>query len=84
MYAWLVGGADVTLIAANLKEDEQFKPETGKQRQYDSFLHSNHDRRAAERFQSFHRFAEQPFGLGVAEELQVLLQRHAESEILRA
>ncbi len=25
LYAWLVGGADVTLIAANLKEDEQFK-----------------------------------------------------------
>ena len=25
VYAWLVGGADVTLIAANLKEDEQFK-----------------------------------------------------------
>ena len=25
LYAWLVGGADVTLIAANLAEDEQFK-----------------------------------------------------------
>lgn len=25
VYAWLVGGADVTLIATNLKEDEQFK-----------------------------------------------------------
>ena len=25
LYAWLVGGADVTLIVANLKEDEQFK-----------------------------------------------------------
>lgn len=25
LYAWMVGGADVTLIAANLKEDEQFK-----------------------------------------------------------
>ena len=25
VYAWLVGGADVTLIAANLKDDEQFK-----------------------------------------------------------
>ena len=25
LYAWLVGGADVTLIAANLREDEQFK-----------------------------------------------------------
>ena len=25
LYAWLVGGTDVTLIAANLKEDEQFK-----------------------------------------------------------
>jgi len=25
VYAWLVGGADVTLIAANLREDEQFK-----------------------------------------------------------
>lgn len=25
LYAWLVGGADVTLIAANLKEDEQFR-----------------------------------------------------------
>ena len=25
LYAWLVGAADVTLIAANLKEDEQFK-----------------------------------------------------------
>ncbi|MGA9163482.1 MAG: transcription antitermination factor NusB [Thiobacillus sp.] len=25
IYAWLVGGADVTLIAANLAEDEQFK-----------------------------------------------------------
>lgn len=25
LYAWLVGGADATLIAANLKEDEQFK-----------------------------------------------------------
>jgi len=25
VYAWLVGGADITLIAANLKEDEQFK-----------------------------------------------------------
>jgi N utilization substance protein B len=25
VYAWLVGGSDVTLIAANLKEDEQFK-----------------------------------------------------------
>jgi len=25
VYAWLVGGTDVTLIAANLKEDEQFK-----------------------------------------------------------
>jgi N utilization substance protein B len=25
IYAWLVGGADVTLIAANLKDDEQFK-----------------------------------------------------------
>jgi N utilization substance protein B len=25
VYAWLVGGAEVTLIAANLKEDEQFK-----------------------------------------------------------
>jgi N utilization substance protein B len=25
VYAWLVGGADVTLIAANLKEDAQFK-----------------------------------------------------------
>lgn len=25
LYAWLVGGADVTLIASNLKEDEQFK-----------------------------------------------------------
>ncbi|KAB2317824.1 transcription antitermination factor NusB [Betaproteobacteria bacterium SCN1] len=25
LYAWRVGGADVTLIVANLKEDEQFK-----------------------------------------------------------
>lgn len=25
LYAWLVGGADVTLIVANLAEDEQFK-----------------------------------------------------------
>ena len=25
VYGWLVGGADVTLIVANLKEDEQFK-----------------------------------------------------------
>jgi N utilization substance protein B len=25
LYAWLLGGTDVTLIAANLKEDEQFK-----------------------------------------------------------
>jgi transcription antitermination protein NusB len=25
VYAWLVGGADVSLIAANLKEDAQFK-----------------------------------------------------------
>ncbi|NDP49196.1 MAG: transcription antitermination factor NusB [Sulfuriferula multivorans] len=25
VYAWLVGGADITLIAANLKEDPQFK-----------------------------------------------------------
>ena len=25
LYAWLVGGTDVTLIAANLKEDEQFR-----------------------------------------------------------
>ncbi|MEW6120665.1 MAG: transcription antitermination factor NusB [Pseudomonadota bacterium] len=25
LYAWLVGGADVTLITANLKEDEQFR-----------------------------------------------------------
>ena len=25
LYAWRVGGADVTLIAANLAEDEQFK-----------------------------------------------------------
>ena len=25
LYSWLVGGTDVTLIAANLKEDEQFK-----------------------------------------------------------
>jgi N utilization substance protein B len=25
LYAWLVGGAEVTLIAANLAEDEQFK-----------------------------------------------------------
>jgi N utilization substance protein B len=25
VYAWLVGGADVTLIAANLADDEQFK-----------------------------------------------------------
>ena len=25
LYAWLVGGADVTLIVANLREDEQFK-----------------------------------------------------------
>jgi N utilization substance protein B len=25
VYAWMVGGADVTLIAANLKEDEQYK-----------------------------------------------------------
>lgn len=25
LYAWLIGGADVTLIAANLAEDEQFK-----------------------------------------------------------
>ena len=25
VYAWLVGGADITLIAANLKDDEQFK-----------------------------------------------------------
>ena len=25
LYAWLVGGADVTLIAANLAEDDQFK-----------------------------------------------------------
>ena len=25
LYAWLVGGTDVTLIAANLREDEQFK-----------------------------------------------------------
>lgn len=25
LYAWMVGGADVTLIAANLREDEQFK-----------------------------------------------------------
>jgi len=25
MYAWLVGGADVTLIAANLAEDDSFK-----------------------------------------------------------
>ena len=25
LYAWMMGGADVTLIAANLKEDEQFK-----------------------------------------------------------
>ena len=25
LYAWLVSGSDVTLIAANLKEDEQFK-----------------------------------------------------------
>jgi transcription antitermination protein NusB len=25
VYAWLVGGADVTLIVANLKDDEQFK-----------------------------------------------------------
>jgi N utilization substance protein B len=25
LYAWRMGGADVTLIAANLKEDEQFK-----------------------------------------------------------
>jgi len=25
VYAWLVGGTDVALIAANLKEDEQFK-----------------------------------------------------------
>jgi N utilization substance protein B len=25
VYAWLIGGSDVTLIAANLKEDEQFK-----------------------------------------------------------
>lgn len=24
LYGWLVGGADVTLIAANLREDEQF------------------------------------------------------------
>ena len=25
LYAWLVGGAEVTLIIANLKDDEQFK-----------------------------------------------------------
>ena len=25
VYAWLVGGADITLIAANLQEDTQFK-----------------------------------------------------------
>ena len=25
VYAWLVGGADITLIAANLQEDAQFK-----------------------------------------------------------
>ena len=25
VYAWLVGGADVTLIVANLKDDDQFK-----------------------------------------------------------
>ncbi|MDP1863068.1 MAG: transcription antitermination factor NusB [Thiobacillus sp.] len=25
VYAWLVGGADITLIAANLQEDPQFK-----------------------------------------------------------
>ena len=25
VYAWLVGGADITLIAANLQEDEQFR-----------------------------------------------------------
>jgi N utilization substance protein B len=25
VYAWLVGGADITLIAANLREDPQFK-----------------------------------------------------------
>ncbi len=25
LYAWLVGGTDVTLIAANLKEDEEFR-----------------------------------------------------------
>jgi transcription antitermination protein NusB len=25
VYAWLVGGAEVTLIAANLAEDEHFK-----------------------------------------------------------
>ncbi len=25
VYAWLVGGADVTLIAANLKDDKQFR-----------------------------------------------------------
>ncbi len=25
LYAWLVGGTDATLIAANLREDEQFK-----------------------------------------------------------
>ena len=25
LYAWLIGGADVTLIAANLADDEQFK-----------------------------------------------------------
>ena len=25
LYAWLVGGADITLIAANLREDDQFR-----------------------------------------------------------
>lgn len=25
LYAWLIGGADVTLIVANLKDDDQFK-----------------------------------------------------------
>ena len=34
VYAWLVGGADITLIAANLREDEQF------QRADESFFHA--------------------------------------------
>ncbi len=41
-------------------------------------------RRAAERLHAFHRFAEQALCFGIAEELQILLHRHAEAETGRA